>query len=289
MTQRREHLPKANLDHAESSNHAIHIEKGSIIEVQGLSKHYGEKHVLQDVDFAVKSGEWVGIIGPNGSGKSTLLSLLSGVDRPTSGSIQLAGQMLGTYKRRALSQMMAVLQQEALPPLGFTVREVVEMGRFPFQSWLGSESEDSGEIVDRIMEKLQLTELADHPLDRISGGQRQRTALAKLMVQSPSVVLLDEPTTYLDIHYQVQFMDIVREWQQDCGLTVVSVLHDLNLASLYCDRLVVIHGGGIAAQGTPEQIMTTELLSRIFATETTVVPHPDTGRPQILIRPKLGL
>jgi len=109
------------------------------------------------------------------------------------------------------------------------------------------------------------------------------------MVQSPSVVLLDEPTTYLDIHYQVQFMDIVREWQLDCGLTVVSVLHDLNLASLYCDRLVVIHGGGIAAQGTPEQIMTTELLSRIFATETTVVPHPDTGRPQILIRPKLGL
>ncbi|NEZ43054.1 ABC transporter ATP-binding protein [Paenibacillus alvei] len=259
-----------------------------MIEVQGLSKHYGEKHVLHDVELRVEAGEWVGIIGPNGSGKSTLLSLLSGADRPTSGSIQVNGQALASYKRRALSQLMAVLQQEALPPLGFTVREVVEMGRFPFQSWLGSESEDSGALVDRIMERLQLTELADYPLDRISGGQRQRTALAKLMVQSPSIVLLDEPTTYLDIHYQVQFMDIVRDWQKDCGLTIVSVLHDLNLASLYCDRLVVIHDGGIAAQGTPDELMNPELLSRIFATDTTIVPHPDTGRPQVLIRPSHG-
>ncbi|MBG9737943.1 ABC transporter ATP-binding protein [Paenibacillus alvei] len=273
---------------AESSNPANELVKGTIIEVQGLSKHYGEKHVLHDVGLRVEAGEWVGIIGPNGSGKSTLLSLLSGADRPTSGSIQVNGQALASYKRRALSQLMAVLQQEALPPLGFTVREVVEMGRFPFQSWLGSESEDSGALVDRIMERLQLTELADYPLDRISGGQRQRTALAKLMVQSPSIVLLDEPTTYLDIHYQVQFMDIVRDWQKDCGLTIVSVLHDLNLASLYCDRLVVIHDGGIAAQGTPDELMNPELLSRIFATDTTIVPHPDTRRPQVLIRPSHG-
>ncbi|EJW16827.1 ABC transporter ATP-binding protein [Paenibacillus alvei] len=288
MTQRGKHLPLRDLGLAESSNPANELVKDTIIEVQGLSKHYGEKHVLHDVELRVQAGEWVGIIGPNGSGKSTLLSLLSGADRPTSGSIQVNGQALASYKRRALSQLMAVLQQEALPPLGFTVREVVEMGRFPFQSWLGSESEDSGALVDRIMERLQLTELADYPLDRISGGQRQRTALAKLMVQSPSIVLLDEPTTYLDIHYQVQFMDIVRDWQKDCGLTIVSVLHDLNLASLYCDRLVVIHDGGIAAQGTPDELMNPELLSRIFATDTTIVPHPDTGRPQVLIRPSHG-
>lgn len=288
MTQRGRHLPLADMKQAGGSDSVNHLVKGTIIEVQGLSKHYGEKRILQDVDLRVQAGEWVGIIGPNGSGKSTLLSLLSGADRPTSGSIQVNGLALASYKRRALSQMMAVLQQEALPPLGFTVREVVEMGRFPFQSWFGSESLDSGALVDRIMERLQLTELADYPLDRISGGQRQRTALAKLMVQSPSIVLLDEPTTYLDIHYQVQFMDIVRDWQKDCGLTIVSVLHDLNLASLYCDRLVVIHDGGIAAQGTPEELMNPELLSRIFATGTTIVPHPDTGRPQVLIRPSRG-
>lgn len=288
MTQRGKHLPLEDMGQTEGSNPANDLDKGTVIEVQGLSKHYGEKQVLHDVELRVQAGEWVGIIGPNGSGKSTLLSLLSGADRPTSGAIQVNGQALASYKRRALSQLMAVLQQEALPPLGFTVREVVEMGRFPFQSWLGSESEDGGALVDRIMERLQLTELADYPLDRISGGQRQRTALAKLMVQSPSIVLLDEPTTYLDIHYQVQFMDIVRDWQKDCGLTIVSVLHDLNLASLYCDRLVVIHDGGIAAQGTPDELMNPELLSRIFATDTTIVPHPDTGRPQVLIRPSHG-
>ncbi|WP_259392067.1 ABC transporter ATP-binding protein [Paenibacillus thiaminolyticus] len=256
-----------------------------ILQAEHISKSYGSRTVLNDVSLTVGTGEWVGIIGPNGSGKSTLLSLLSGADSPAGGRIELKGRSLRSYTRKALSQTMAVLLQESLPPIGYSVREVVEMGRFPYQSWFGSEAEDSGPYIESIMERLQLTELEDRPIDRLSGGQRQRVALAKLMAQSPSIVLLDEPTTYLDIRYQVQFMDVVRDWQQDCGLTVVSVLHDLNLAALYCDRLVVVHEGRIAADGTPEELMSPDVIARYFDTRAAVVPHPGNGRPQLLMCP----
>ncbi|WCR26785.1 ABC transporter ATP-binding protein [Paenibacillus thiaminolyticus] len=256
-----------------------------ILQAEHISKSYGSRTVLNDVSLTVRAGEWVGIIGPNGSGKSTLLSLLSGADSPAGGRIELKGRTLRSYTRKSLSQTMAVLLQESLPPIGYTVREVVEMGRFPYQSWFGSEAEDSGPYIDSIMERLQLTELEERPIDRLSGGQRQRVALAKLMAQSPSIVLLDEPTTYLDIRYQVQFMDVVRDWQQDCGLTVVSVLHDLNLAALYCDRLVVVHEGRIAADGTPEEMMSPDVIARYFDTRAAIVPHPGNGRPQLLMCP----
>ncbi|MGG4392746.1 ABC transporter ATP-binding protein [Paenibacillus thiaminolyticus] len=256
-----------------------------ILQAEHISKSYGSRTVLNDVSLTVRTGEWVGIIGPNGSGKSTLLSLLSGADSPAGGCIELKGRSLRSYTRKALSQTMAVLLQESLPPIGYSVREVVEMGRFPYQSWFGSEAEDSGPYIDSIMERLQLTELEERPIDRLSGGQRQRVALAKLMAQSPSIVLLDEPTTYLDIRYQVQFMDVVRDWQQDCGLTVVSVLHDLNLAALYCDRLVVVHEGRIAADGTPEELMSPDVIARYFETRAAIVPHPGNGRPQLLMCP----
>ncbi|WP_374019474.1 ABC transporter ATP-binding protein [Paenibacillus thiaminolyticus] len=256
-----------------------------ILQAEHISKSYGSRTVLNDVSLTVRTGEWVGIIGPNGSGKSTLLSLLSGADSPAGGRIELKGRSLRSYTRKALSQTMAVLLQESLPPIGYSVREVVEMGRFPYQSWFGTEAEDSGPYIDSVMERLQLTELEERPIDRLSGGQRQRVALAKLMAQSPSIVLLDEPTTYLDIRYQVQFMDVVRDWQQDCGLTVVSVLHDLNLAALYCDRLVVVHEGRIAADGTPEEMMSPDVIARYFDTRAAIVPHPGNGRPQLLMCP----
>ncbi|MCG7409977.1 ABC transporter ATP-binding protein [Paenibacillus sp. ACRRX] len=256
-----------------------------VIAAAGLYHSYGGRQVLHDVSLSVQAGEWLGIIGPNGSGKSTLLSLLSNAETPSKGAVSIYGKAVHAYKRKELSRLMAVLQQEALPPVHFTVRDIVEMGRFPYQSWFGSEREDSGLIVDHIMSKLQLEQIADRPLDRLSGGQRQRAALGKLMAQSPSIVLLDEPTTYLDIRYQVQFMDVIRDWQQDCGLTVVSVLHDLNLAALYCDRIMVMQEGVIAAEGTPQQLMTTELLQHVFDTKTVIVPHPDCSRPQVLVCP----
>lgn len=254
-----------------------------VIRVQGLSHAYGSRNILHDITFQVQTGEWVGVIGPNGGGKSTLMSLLSRAEHVQQGTIELNGLSLGAYKKKQLSRLMAVQLQDVLPDVHFTVKDIVEMGRFPYQSWFGGEREDSSLFIDQIMERLQLHDIADSPLHQLSGGQRQRASLGKLMAQAPSIVLLDEPTTYLDIHYQVQFMDYMREWQQDCGLTIVSVLHDLNLAALYCDRIIIMHDGTIVGDGTPDEMLTPERIESTFQTSAVVVSHPECGRPQVLI------
>ncbi|MFE6795115.1 ABC transporter ATP-binding protein [Paenibacillus chitinolyticus] len=255
-----------------------------IIEVQGAGKSFGGIRALKDIRFEVMPGEFFGVIGPNGSGKSTLLRLISGVDPLTEGRILLQGREVAGYARKELARWLAVLQQDALPPLGFTVREVVEMGRFPFQNWLGEDREDAAALIDRIMRRLDLEPLADRTVENLSGGQKQRVALAKVMAQQPRLLLLDEPTTYLDIGYQMQLMDYVRQWQREEGLTVVAVLHDLNLAALYCERLLVVHEGEGISIGTPEEIMRSELILDVYGTEPIVLEHPDHGIPQILLR-----
>ncbi|OXS53041.1 heme ABC transporter ATP-binding protein [Cohnella sp. CIP 111063] len=255
-----------------------------MIEANALDYRIGEADILRGVDVRVDTGEFFGIIGPNGSGKSTLLKLLSGIERAQSGDVSLGGRELGGYARKELARLLAVLQQDALPPLGYTVREVVEMGRYPYQSWLGGEKEDPEELIGKVMEKLDLTRLSDRPVSELSGGERQRAALAKTLVQEPNVLMLDEPTTFLDIGFQLQMMDYIRDWQRDNGLTVVAVLHDLNLAAQYCDRLLVLHGGRVAAVGKPEEVLVPELVNEVYGTEPIVLRHPDSGVPQILLR-----
>ncbi|MEV3747015.1 ABC transporter ATP-binding protein [Paenibacillus larvae] len=256
-----------------------------MILVEQASKQYGSETVLHDINLNVQSGEFFGIIGPNGSGKSTLLSLLSGVEQVSSGRIYLDNQEVNSYKRKELAQWVAVLQQDALPPVGFTVREVIEMGRFPFQNWLGDEEEDPESLIQGIIETLSLETVTDRTVEVLSGGQRQRVALAKVMAQQPNLLLLDEPTTFLDIGYQVQMMDYVRKWQAECGLTVVAVLHDLNLASQYCSRLLVLHEGKVAATGTPQEVLTEELIERVYGTSPIILSHPESSVPQILLKP----
>lgn len=256
-----------------------------MILVEQASKQYGSETVLHDINLNVQSGEFFGIIGPNGSGKSTLLSLLSGVEQVSSGRIYLDNQEVNSYKRKELAQWVAVLQQDALPPVGFTVREVIEMGRFPFQNWLGDEEEDPESLIQGIIKTLSLETVTDRPVEVLSGGQRQRVALAKVMAQQPNLLLLDEPTTFLDIGYQVQMMDYVRKWQAECGLTVVAVLHDLNLASQYCSRLLVLHEGKVAATGTPQEVLTEELIERVYGTSPIILSHPESSVPQILLKP----
>lgn len=256
-----------------------------MIQVKEVTKCYGKFKALQDIDWSIAPGEFWGVIGPNGSGKSTLLSLLSGVEAPDRGEISLAGRSLSSYGRKDLSRKLAVLQQDGLPPIAYTVREVIEMGRFAYQDWRGREKKGGAEeLLQRIMQRLELEELAHRPLSSLSGGQRQRAALAKVMAQQPEIVLLDEPTTYLDIRYQMQFMDLMAGWQREEGLTVVSVMHDLNLASLYCDRLLVLNGGRISGQGAPVDILVPETLEGVFHVKSYRIPHPDSGAPQLLLR-----
>lgn len=256
-----------------------------MIEAQRVSKAYGGAKVLEEIGFEVREGETFGIIGPNGSGKSTLLKLLSGVEKPEDGEIRFAGRPLGDYARKELARRMAVLEQEPLPPVGFTVREVVEMGRYPHQSWFGDEPEEADRLIDGIMERLDLAELAERSLEHLSGGEKQRVALAKVMAQEPELLMLDEPTTYLDIGRQIQLLDRIREWQRNAKLTVVAVLHDLNLAALYCDRLLLLHRGRIAGIGTPEEILTPERLAGVYGIEPIIVRHPAGGQPQLMLQP----
>lgn len=259
-----------------------------MIEVNGLSKSFDGKTVLNELSFAVAAGETLGIIGPNGSGKSTLLKLISGVDAPDAGHIRLDGKPVQAYSRKELARWLAVLQQDALPPVGFTVREVLEMGRFPFQNWLGDEPEDRSGLIDGIMEQLRLKPFASRSLEHLSGGERQRVALGKVMAQQPRLLLLDEPTTYLDIGYQMQMMDTVRRWQEEERLTVVAVLHDLNLAAQYCDRLLLVRGGRLVRIGTPWEVLERGLIMDVYETDPIVTSHPVSGVPQLLLQPGTG-
>ncbi|GLX70774.1 heme ABC transporter ATP-binding protein [Paenibacillus glycanilyticus] len=256
-----------------------------MINVRQVNMLVGGRPVLNNVSFDLEPCRIHGIIGPNGVGKSTLLQLLSGVRKPSSGEVSLDGVRLSSYSRKALARKLAVLQQGGLPPAGFTVRQVVEMGRFPYQNWFGDEREDHSMLIDHALQSMGLAELSNRTLDQLSGGERQRVALAKVMVQEPEVILLDEPTTYLDIGYQVQLLDTVRQWQRQRGLTVVAVLHDLNLAALYCDRILVLHKGGIAAMGAPLDVLSEALIRDVYLTDVSIVKHPVTGTPQILLQP----
>ncbi|MBR8658129.1 MULTISPECIES: ABC transporter ATP-binding protein [Bacillales] len=255
-----------------------------MVRVDGVGKAYDGMPILRDVHFSVESGECFGIIGPNGSGKSTLLKLLSGVESPDEGHIWLDGRPLEAYSRKERARRIAVLQQEPLPAVGFTVRDVVEMGRYPYQNWLGEERENAASLVDAIIRMLGLGDLEHRTLEWLSGGEKQRVALAKAMVQQPRLLLLDEPTTYLDIGYQVQLMDMVRAWQRQEGVTVIAVLHDLNLASLYCDRLLLLQKGQPCRIGAPREILHADVIREVYGTQPIVIEHPVRQSPQILLQ-----
>lgn len=260
-----------------------------MIHVQGVAKSYSRQTVLQGINWQVERGDFWGIIGPNGSGKTTLLNVLSGVESPEAGEIALAGKPLSSYKPKELAKKLAVLQQDGLPPLAFPVRQVLEMGRFPFQNWRGKEAGDGAEsLLNEIVCRLDLQGLENKPLQVLSGGQRQRVALGKVMAQQPEIVLLDEPTTYLDIRYQMQFMELVSSWQRAEHLTVIAVMHDLNLAALYCDKLLALRDGKVVARGAPSEIITPEIVKSLFEVDSYSVIHPDRRVPQLLLRNEQG-
>lgn len=255
----------------------------AIIHAEQLSKRIGQANILHDVHLDIRAGECFGVIGPNGSGKSTLVRLLSGVDAFNSGHVQFLGKSLTSYSKKQLARHIAVLQQEALPPVGFTVREVVEMGRYPYQNWLGEEGEESEALIDQILLDLDLMAFADRSVEALSGGERQRVALGKAVAQQPALLMLDEPTTYLDIGYQQQMMEYIKQWQRSKGLTVLAVLHDLNLAALYCDRIMVLHEGRVVGIGTPSDMIQADLLEMVYGVKPIIVSHPVSGSPQVLL------
>jgi len=254
-----------------------------LIKVNNLSFSYGNKEILSNLSFQINKGEILGIIGPNGSGKTTLLSTISGFLTDIEGEVVFRGKNVKEYKKMELARSFAFLEQEGTPHLSFTVEEIVSMGTYPWQKQLVKDSHVYLDIVDDALNTLEMDNLRSVPLYKLSGGERQLVALARAMVQQPQVIFLDEPTNYLDIRHQVLFMQHIKNWQREKQLTVIMVLHDLNLAAQYCDRLVLINQGKIETIGTVNEVIKEDTIRKVYNTKAIVIEHPIYKKPQILI------
>ena len=256
----------------------------ALLEADRVSFAYGARAVLSEVSLTLRPGERVGVIGPNGSGKTTLVRILSGVLAPRAGGVRLDGTGLAGHRRRDLARAIAVMPQDPALEFPFTALEVVLMGRAAYLPRLGFPRAHDVGIARAAMARLDVAGLEDRPLDQLSGGERQRVLLARALAQEPRVLLLDEPTTHLDLRHQAGIHDVVAELARERGVGVVSVLHDLNLAALYCDRLVLLAGGRVACEGSPAEVLTPAVLGAAYGTEVYVGTHALTGGPIVLPR-----
>ncbi|MFP4136243.1 MAG: heme ABC transporter ATP-binding protein [Candidatus Acetothermia bacterium] len=239
------------------------------VDINELSFAYNGKDVLKDLDLSIKEGEFLGVVGPNGSGKTTLLKNLGGVLDPDDGLVYLDGEDLSALPIKEVATKVAALQQETRVGFDFSVREVVEMGRFPHLDRFERHTDVDTRAVERAIEVTDLDEFCDRPVNQLSGGEKQRVFLALALAQEPDLLLLDEPTASLDINYQVKIMETVKELSAE-GLTVVAAIHDLNLAAQYADRLALLSEGKIEIIGRPREVLTQENIANAFDVEVEV-------------------
>jgi iron complex transport system ATP-binding protein len=254
-----------------------------VLSLKNVSAGYGKKLVVRDVTMHVPEGEFVGLIGPNGSGKTTLLRVISGVLAPAEGEVLLRDAPLRTIGKRRLAQMMACLPQELASDMAFTVREIVLMGRSPHLSRIGRETRKDSEAAEKAMALADVADIADRFMTEISGGERQRAFIAMCLAQEPQILLLDEPTSHLDVGHQLSLLDLVKRLNRRTGMTVVAVFHDLNLAAEYCDRLLLLHQGRAEALGAPQEVLTTEIIQRVYQAKVLTEPNLVSGKPHIVI------
>ncbi len=251
----------------------------SFIHIENLSLSYdNDLMIVHQLNLQISKGTMTALVGPNGCGKSTLLRGLSRLLKPKQGAVYLDGQNIHAMKARDLAQQLGILPQSPTAPEGLTVHELVAQGRYPHQSWFQQWSHNDEQIVQEALVTTNLTMFADHPVDTLSGGQRQRAWVAMALAQQTDVLLLDEPTTYLDLAYQMDVLDLLDDLNAK-GHTIIMVLHDLNQAARYADTIVALRGGQIVAQGTPEQVMTVENILQVFGLQAEVMTDPITGTP----------
>lgn len=247
-----------------------------------LTLGYGDRIVVDGLDFEVQTGVITTIIGPNGCGKSTLLRALGRLLKPRSGTVLLDGKAISTMRTREVARTLGMLPQAPVAPEGLTVADLVARGRHPHQSWIRQWSADDESEVARALALTGVTDLADRPVDQLSGGQRQRAWISMALAQGTDILLLDEPTTYLDLAHSVEVLDLVDQMHEEMGRTVVMVLHDLNLAIRYSDQLIVMSEGAIVAAGKPEDIISAALLLQVFGLEAAVISDPVSDRPLVV-------
>ncbi len=251
--------------------------------VSGLVAGYANEKIIDGVSFSVPQGCFLGIIGPNGSGKTTLFRVMTGFLRPWQGTILYQGRDTAGLRPSDLAQEIAVMPQGMESTFSFTVRELVAMGRFPHLKRLRQFAKQDKEAVDHAMELTGIIKFRDKRLSELSGGERQRVFLAQALAQEPRLLLLDEPTAHLDIGHQIRILDCIRRLNRKDGMTVVVVLHDLNLASLYCDRLILLKHGRIFCEGPPAEVLTYETIEAVYETVVLVHQSPVTKKPHVLL------
>lgn len=251
----------------------------SLLSTHRLSLAYDGTPVIVDLDLAIPVGKITALVGPNGCGKSTLLRGLARLLKPRSGKVYLDGTDIFKRSTKAVAKRLGILPQGPVAPEGLTVRDLVAQGRYPYQNWLQQWSKDDEILVEKALLITGITELAERSLDTLSGGQRQRAWIAMALAQDTEILLLDEPTTFLDLAHQVEVLDLLYELNQSEGRTIVMVLHDLNQACRYADHLVAVRQGQVYTKGEPRQVVTEAMVRDVFGLECRIVPDPVAGTP----------
>ena len=252
------------------------------LHVKDVSVGYGERTVLDTLNVDIKRGAVTSIVGPNGCGKSTLLRTMSRLLNPTKGEIVLDGKSIHDIPTRKLATQLGLLPQTPIAPDGIVVADLVGRGRTPHQGILGRWSQQDYDIVAEALETTGISDLAERSIDELSGGQRQRVWIAMALAQRTETLLLDEPTTYLDVKHQLDVLDLLTELNRDRGTTIVMVLHDLNLAARYSDELVAVSGGKVFAHGHPREVITKENVKSVFGIDSVIITDPVSDQPAVM-------
>lgn len=253
-----------------------------MINIKNINFNYDEKPVLKNINLHVKAGELVSIIGPNGSGKTTLLKCISGILPLKSGQITLGGRDISSYKKKELAKLMAFVSQNTSIEFAFSVTDIVLMGRSPYLGPFQSETLEDLKIAFDAMEMTNITYIKDKKVTEISGGERQRVVIASALAQTPKLLLLDEPVSSLDIQHQMEVMGILRRLTAEKNITVVTVLHDLNLAAEYSDEVILLKDGNVIKSGKPCEVITEDNIDYVYNTSIYMTKNPVSGKPHII-------
>ncbi|WP_433295217.1 ABC transporter ATP-binding protein [Pseudonocardia sp. CA-142604] len=265
-----------------SSEAGMQVDPTVRLRAEQVRLGYGDRTIVDGLDLDVVAGTITAVIGPNGCGKSTLLRALGRLLKPTAGQVVLDGKRIDRVPTREVAKVLGLLPQAPSAPEGLTVADLVARGRHPHQAWYRQWSADDEDAVAQALDWTGIADLAERPVDQLSGGQRQRAWISMALAQGTDLLLLDEPTTFLDLAHQVDVLELVRRLHSEVGRTVVMVLHDLNLAARYADRLVAMREGRIVAAGKPAEVITEELLEEVFGLAARVIPDPVAGTPLVV-------
>jgi iron complex transport system ATP-binding protein len=252
-----------------------------ILTFKNVCAGYGRYEILHNINFSMDKGEFVGIIGPNGSGKSTLLKTAAKILKTTSGNILLKNMDINKISLQKFAKTIAFLPSDIEITYPYTVKELLSMARYPFTGIVRNLSRKDLEIIAYVTEQMELNMFMERTIFQMSEGEKQRVMLAQCLVQEPEIILLDEPTAHLDIGFQFSFLDLLKRYQKNFSLSILAVLHDLNLASQYCNKLVLLDRGGVSISGTPENVLRYQILEKVYQTSVLVYPHPISGKPYV--------